>query len=160
MSLINQVKSKLPSKRREHAVDEVNPTNVEIIPQNGKLLIRSQVRGSKNDIYDSHILFSDVTYNPAEGEKRVQFVSNGDTYEISPIKLQSTDCQVRCSCLDFRWRLAMTDFSDGSLHGSKPPLYRAKTGSKRPPANPAKTPGVCKHLMALVKELQNADLFV
>jgi len=63
--------------------------------------------------------------------------------------------KVRCDCHDFRWRFAYYDHQSGALYGATPPPYTPVPGSTRGPVNPKHLPGLCKHLMAAVKDLRN-----
>lgn len=159
--LVKQAERAFPeTTRRQHSTDTTAVVNIEMIPQKGNLLIKGQVRGSQNKIYDIIVQFQQVKYNPPAEQDKVSFVSNEQTYTIAPIALQQNNCKVRCNCLDFRFRFAIHNFSDGSLYGNRPPAYHPKPGSNRGAANPSHTPGVCKHIMTFVEELRNAELFV
>lgn len=158
--LLSQTERAFPeTSKRQHATDTTAVVNIEMIPQKGKLLVKGQVRGSQNKIYDIIIQFLKVKYNPPEDRDRVTFVSNEQTYAIEPIATQQVDCKVRCTCLDFRFRFALDNHSDGSLYGSKPPAYHPKPGSNRGAANPTHTAGVCKHIITFVESLREANLF-
>ncbi len=157
--LINKTEQGFPdTDRRLNATDTTSVSHIEIVPQNGKLLIKGQVRGSENKIYDTIIQFQKVVYNPPESQDRVTFVSNEQTYAIAPIDVNNAMVKVRCTCLDFRFRFAMINSSDGSLYGPRPPLYRPRPGSKRGAANPSKVPGICKHLKTFMDELSAGGL--
>lgn len=159
--LIAQTERGFPATtKRQNATDTVSVSDIQLIPQKDKLLIKGQVRGSGNKIYDTTIQFLKVKYNPPEGTDKVTFIANEQSYDIATININQTDCKVRCTCLDFRFRFALYNFSDGSLYGSKPPAYQGKSDSPRGPANATKTPGVCKHIITFVNELHNANLFV
>lgn len=159
--LVSQTERAFPgTTKRQHATDTTAVANIEMVPQKGKLLVKGSVRGSQNKLYEIIMQFDKVKYNPAEEEDKVTFVANGDTFVISPIPLQTTDCKVRCTCLDFRFRFAVLNYGDGSLYGPKPPVYHPKPGSNRGPANPTHSPGVCKHIMTFVDELRSANLFI
>jgi len=87
-----------------------------------------------------------------------QFVAtDGNTYYTSYGRNTSLDVKVRCTCKDFRWRFAYYNSGDNSLYGDPPDAYVSQTN--RPPANPSKTPGVCKHLIKLKKELEKEEFF-
>lgn len=158
--LVSQTERAFPeTTKRQHATDTTAVANIELIPQKGKLLAKGTVRGSQNKDYEIIVQFDKVKYNPPESEDKVTFVANEQTFVISPIALQTTNCKVRCTCLDFRFRFAIHNAGDGSLYGPKPPVYHPKPGSNRGPANPTHTPGVCKHIMTFVDELKSANLF-
>ena len=115
--------------------------------------IRNQTR-----TYDSKIMFMQVEYEDEDSNQNVTFKGvDGEEYHIKQIPLNQTNCKVACSCMDFYWRFAMFNFDDDSLIGDKPPPYRRKTET-RPPANPARVPGVCKHIIKLVDKLKTNRL--
>ena len=104
--------------------------------------------------YESKIMFLQVEYEDEDSPQNITFKAmDGDEYHIQPILLTESNCKVSCSCMDFYWRFAMFNFSDDSLIGNKPPPYQRRT-ENRPPANPAKIPGVCKHIIKLVDKLK------
>jgi hypothetical protein len=55
--------------------------------------------------------------------------------------------------MDFYWRFATWNNRDDALIGNPPPRYRKKTD--RPPVNPQKVSGACKHIMKLIVILKN-----
>lgn len=85
------------------------------------------------------------------------FNAGGTNYYASYDRVKTLDVKVNCTCEDFRWRFASFNFKDDSLFGNPPPAYASKTD--RPPVNPSKTPGVCKHLLKLKKELEREEFF-
>lgn len=62
---------------------------------------------------------------------------------------------VRCSCEDFHWRFNYFDYKDKSLYGSVRKKYEAKHNPGS--ANPHKLPGMCKHIMKLMDEIENGS---
>lgn len=158
--LIQQTAVAFPETTKRHNnVNSVSTMKVDLIPAAGALIAKGTVRGSSGTPYECVIQFDDVTYNPEEGEQSSTFASNGDEYTISSISKNEADVKVRCTCLDFRFRFAQYNHSDGSLQGEAPDLYAKAPGSKRGPANPTKTPGVCKHLIELTNSLEQSGLF-
>lgn len=157
--LIQQTDAGFDTDRRLNATDTVSIVDISLVPQKGALVAKAKVRGSENKVYDSYIQFLKVAYNPPETDNRVTFVSNEQTYAITPIDVGNSNVKVRCTCLDFRFRFAMVNSADGSLYGRRPPIYRPVPGSNRPSANPAKQPGICKHIKTLMDELQSGGLF-
>lgn len=83
--------------------------------------------------------------------------TDGSNYYILYTSGSSTDAKVNCTCKDFRWRFAYYNAGDGSLAGEPPEPYVSKTN--RPPVNPDKSPGLCKHLLKLKKELEREEIF-
>lgn len=157
--LIQKTDSGFDSDRRLNATDTTSVVDVTLLPQKGTLMAKAKVRGSQNKVYDTYIQFQGITYNPPSTQDRVTFVSNEQTYAIVPIDVGNNNVKVRCTCLDFRFRFAMINSADGSLYGPRPPIYRPVPGSEHGAANPAKVPGICKHIKTLMDELQTGGLF-
>lgn len=157
--LIQKTDSGFDSDRRLNATDTTSVVDVSLLPQKGKLMAKAKVRGSENKMYDTYIQFQGIQYNPPENQDRVTFVSNEQTYAITPIDVGNNNVKVRCTCLDFRFRFAMINSADGSLYGPRPPIYRPVPNSGRGSANPSKVPGICKHIKTLMDELQSGGLF-
>jgi hypothetical protein len=76
---------------------------------------------------------------------------------IRPVSLSSKEIKVRCDCHDFRWRFAYYDDQYKALYGATPPPYVPV--SNRGPVNPRHLPGLCKHLMAAIKQLHSYGFF-
>ena len=83
--------------------------------------------------------------------------TTGEEYTITPINLNDNVVRVRCDCLDFYYRFAPWNFSNDDIYGPKPKPYVRRTNT-HPPANPTKSPGVCKHVMKLTQAMQEAGL--
>jgi len=78
------------------------------------------------------------------GYFRVQY--GGDDYWIRKPDISKDLVRVRCSCKDFFFTFALWNFRKNALFGVKPRSYTRKT-TTRPPRNPKKIPGLCKHLV-------------
>lgn len=144
--------------RRQHIVDTVSVSNIELLPAEGALIAKATVRGTNGKNYQCVIQFDDVVYDPEEGTASASFTSGGKEYKIEPIRQNGTDVHVGCTCLDFRWRFAYYNKGVDALYGPTPPLYAKVPGSNKPDANPTKSPGVCKHLIDFADELANSGL--
>jgi len=152
---------KPPSKRRQFATQPVQIAQMRYVPapdsKNLKItaVARSLESGKK---YDTVISFNDVEYEPDDSSQNITFVAvDGEKYHVKPISLRNHTCRVACNCLDFYWRFAMWNFNTDSLEGPKPPPYVRKT-TNRPPVNPERKPGLCKHLIRTVQALRQARL--
>lgn len=126
--------------------------------QAGAVGVRATTRSSAKQ-YDTRIFFDEgIVYLNDEGEQTNGFTfqsSDGQEFTIEPVSYNNDDARVSCSCLDFYYRFAVWNHSDGSLFGNPPPPYVKKTDQG--PVNPNKVPGLCKHLIALVSELRNEN---
>ena len=107
--------------------------------------------------YDAAIMFDKVDYEDEDTNANITFTaSDGEEYHINKLKARGNEVKVKCTCMDFYYRFALWNFNDGSLYGKKPPPYRKTTD--RPPVNPQRTPGLCKHLMKLATALHQSNM--
>jgi len=139
----------LPTKKRQYATDPIQLTGLKITPFIGTkaLLFRGDaVSDGKN--YTPIIMFNNVQFEEEDTPTNLTFMaSDNEEYNIQVIPAKENFCQVRCNCMDFYYRFALWNFNDGSLYGRKPKPYQKTTD--RPPVNPKKSPGLCKHLMKM-----------
>jgi len=145
--------------KRQHATDPVQITATKLVaavPTNDLKCDATAKSGPKT--YDPKILFLDVEYQDQDTNENVTFTgADGKTYNIIPVSLLNSNVKVTCNCLDFRWRFSVWNDDRGALYGDPPPPYQRKTDT-RPPANPNRTPGICKHLIKLTQSLRQSGL--
>lgn len=141
---------------RQHAVGTIRVQKLQLIPlprgMEGDLKVESQVQ-SGDHAYTCIIQFDRVKYDKVDTPTNVSFqAADGDEYHIQPINLNNNNAKVQCNCLDFYYRFSSRNNNQNSLYGQPPPPYLKKTD--RPSVNPRNVPGVCKHILAVVKELR------
>lgn len=85
------------------------------------------------------------------GDKTLSSVNNG-LISFSEDELEERDVKVSCNCKDFYWRFAYWNAENDTLLGPRPRPYTKLTN--RPPVNPTKTPGICKHIIAVKNHLE------
>lgn len=108
--------------------------------------------------YRTSMQFDEIEYVDEPDNESVTIMgTDGRKYYLKRIPLNSIDVKVKCTCLDFYYRFATWNSGDDSLIGQPPPPYIKKTN--RPPVNPAKVPGVCKHIIKLTDKLIGQRLF-
>lgn len=151
---LSAVKAFPGTTKRQHAVDPVVIKKLHWTPFLGlnTLFVKGQAQNEGRE-YDTIVLFKKVNY---KGNKVTIVANDGKEYSFDPLSLEETDCQVRCSCPDFRYRFNYYDHLDKSLYGRKAPAYESK--GIGPPANPMEYPGMCKHLMKTAKALLEAGV--
>ena len=159
--LYNNIQKGFPeTKKRQHATNEVTISKltyspVRITNEGGALRLSSITRSNQHE-YKQQVLLSDVSF--VTDGSGVSFVAtDGQTYNVQPIRLNRSRLRVNCTCLDFHYRFASWNFNDDSLLGKKPPLYQRKTDN-RPPVNPARVPGLCKHLVKVFDKLYSSGM--
>lgn len=152
--LYTNIEQNFDTRKRQLATGPVQINNVTYTPfeNSGVLQVQAVARNSGSD-YQPTIQFSNVQYQPSDLPDNITFKgSDNADHHVLPIDLREHNVKVRCTCLDFYYRFATWNFNDDSLLGDKPPLYQRKTDT-RPPVNPARVPGLCKHLVKFVDHL-------
>lgn len=146
--------------KRQHATATIQIPIVKLTPYvpSQALLAESQATNHGHK-YNPEIFFQNVKFEPEETQTNITFTgSDGNEYNIAePVSLTGNQVQVRCNCLDFHYRFARQNAKNNALYGQPAPPYKRKTQT-RPPANPMQVPGMCKHLLALVDELQKMGI--
>lgn len=150
------------TRKRQHVVHPVQIMQTEFTPYIGtrNLLVRGRAKsGTYNNVYYKPMLFfNEIQFEEEDTPQNVSIkASDGNDHFMQPIDLSDNIVRVRCDCLDFYHRFAPWDFSNDDLYGPKAKPYVRKTNT-HPPANPTRSPGVCKHVMKLVLTLRNARM--
>lgn len=140
---------------RQHATHPVVIKNLTWIPFLAmKTLFLKAIAQNETREYNPIILFKDVRYD----RPGVWITaSDGKEYRFEQLDPARNDVLVRCNCKDFQWRFNFYNHLDRSLYGRKRAKYESK--GIGPPANPMNLPGQCKHLMKMVKVLDEARIF-
>lgn len=76
---------------------------------------------------------------------------------------EDSDVTVRCSCQSFRFWFGEANRRAHVLFGTKMPKYTPVPDHKRqrpkqPPKNPKHIPGMCKHVILLMKYMKNVGI--
>jgi len=141
--------------KRQHATDTIKITKLNWTPYLGlKTLFVRGLAQNEGKEYNPVIMFKNVIYG--EG---LELTDNlGKNYRVKPISAKTNDVRVRCQCGDFYWRFTHFDHVDHSLYGRNRKKYEAKYNPGS--ANPQEMPGLCKHLMKLIKVLYEAKILI
>lgn len=143
---------------RQHATQTIAVGNIQYVPVTRGLNVKATVRSNQRE-YAPQIQFLGVNFLPAPTTTSITFMgSDGQERNMEPVDLTQSNVKVRCNCLDFYFRFSTWNYNDSSLLGRRPPLYRRVPGSNRPPVNPQRVPGVCKHIIRVVEHLQQAGM--
>lgn len=145
--------------KRQHATQSVQITELKYTPYIGtkSILIRALATNFGKE-YNEYIMFTPISFEDEGTNNNITFIAtNKKEYYIQPIRLSKINANVRCTCLDFRFRFALWNADDKSLFGSQPGPYKRKT-KNRPPVNPKRVPGLCKHLLKTIETLRQANL--
>lgn len=143
---------------REQRSNRVSITNYQVVPSipDKTLLIKAKVVGEEKN-YDVQVRFANVTFGQELSPGFVDIKAmDGQTYIIKKFTSAQTQAKVKCSCLDFYYRFSLWNHNRKSLEGDPPPPYIKKTN--RPPVNPSKVPGSCKHIIKFVTFLRSEGI--
>jgi hypothetical protein len=142
---------------RKQKAAQVQLSAVQYIPAvgDGVLTVKATTRSSDKE-YMTTLQFSKVRFVSPETQFSVPLEVPGQAISIMPLKNMGNSVEVKCTCMDFYWRFAMYNASNGSLVGEPPSPYVKKTD--RAPHNPREVPGACKHITKLVSHLNSARL--
>jgi hypothetical protein len=147
----------LPSDRDGNS-DRVQVSNIIFIPylNEKRLLVKAKAKTQKN-LYNTAISFNNVKFINDEPLNTISFIAvDGEEYNIKPLILNTDNAKVNCTCLDFYYTFSVWNDNDDSLEAGTPKPYVKKTN--RPPRNPPKVPGMCKHLLKMVDVLKAKGL--
>lgn len=148
--------------KRQHATNEVNVATMRFVPvrttaEGGALQVLTTTRSNQHE-YKQQILFSDVNYDKMDAEDNVTFkATDGQEYHVKPIPLGQARIRVNCNCMDFHYRFATWNYDNQTLMGKPPKPYQRKTDT-RPPVNPMRVDGLCKHLIKVCDVLEQRGL--
>lgn len=100
----------------------------------------------ENTVYQTNVLFKDVKFTDEEHYKRDRNVARTKLdgvwyYFVKPTV--NSYVQVSCTCLNYCYTWAFPNARYGNHYGPLPVLPKPK--GVRPPRNPKKLPGMCKH---------------
>ena len=141
-------------KGRDDRSGDVSISNVELAPSTSDNTLTVTANATTKDgDYTVKMLFEGVEFF-AQQQPGAVSVNDANELFFMPISKNMAQVKVTCECLDFYWRFAFYNFNNKALLGQKPKPYTKVPGSNRGPVNPTRTPGICKHLYALVEYLQ------
>lgn len=146
-----------PTSRKRHndVVSVITLPNTVYIPDVPKqeLTINSRTRSARTGhVHVQRVILYNVNYAQLNTPNTVQVP--GQQIAVTRIPLTKDTARVNCDCMDFRFRFANNNHNDDSLAGNPPPPYHRVPGSTRPEANPSHLPGMCKHLMRIIRHLK------
>lgn len=141
-------------RKNQYPTGKVGSFDFNYVMRNKQLVIKSQARPSKGDsftAYQTQIVLSGIGYSDIQSKDfpLAYKASTGVIYLQKPTT--SNTVQTRCSCMDDRFMWQYSNKAKGALLGRIKPYQRIT--DTRPPKNPDNIPGMCKHSLALVKNL-------
>lgn len=152
------VKAFPETKKRQHAIDTIKITEIQWNPFLGvkTLFVKGFAENTETGKqYNPIIVFKNVEYSKSANSPVELIASDGKKYSLEKISNEN-DVLIRCNCADFSWRFNYFDHQDKSLYGRVRKKYVAKNMPET--ANPLGLPGMCKHLIKLVKTINQTGL--
>jgi hypothetical protein len=142
---------------RQNATDTIKITHLDWLPFKGvKTLFVKGLAQNEGKEYNPIIVFKKVNYDVVENVVSIT-ATDKMRYVFEKLSLQETDVLIRCNCKDFKYRF-LEYLDPKTRYGSKPKPYWKKTD--RPYLNPLKIEACCKHLLKLMKVLDESGLFL
>ena len=142
---------------RQHATNPIKITNLHWVPYKGMktLYIRGLAQNEGKE-YSPNIVFKQVKYHLDLGVNIITLIDNNDQkYFLEQLSMDDNDVLVRCNCPDFKFRFGYYNHLDKSLQGRKSKKYE---GQGLWESNPTHSPGLCKHIMKLMKVLDESGI--
>lgn len=136
----------------QHPVGRISNIEIKYHTSNHQLHFTSLCSSSENPNrkYQGHIIFNQVIHSDKSSrETPLRYHEPMQTLFLS-LPTSESSVQVRCSCLDNYYMWQYQNKNAGALIGRYKP-YIKKTD--RPYRNTLNVPGVCKHLLYLIKIL-------
>lgn len=149
------------TKKRQHSTGEVRVLSLEYRPAPTQKAIQittvSSTSGSGNQ-HNQTLMLKNAEFDSLGSGSNASFKAvDGKEYYIKPLPVNDTNVNVTCDCEDYIMRFAHYNDQNGCHLGPLPPNYVRKT-TTRPPVNPLKVPGMCKHLLKAVDDLRGYGL--
>ncbi len=160
MTLEQLLESTVEFRKKFNTVKKASLTSAIYNVRNKKLITKFEcLPTSGTSIHIQTIVFNKLDWDEVQSEKYPLYVEDqsGKSYYIQLPITKSTSVQVKCSCpssrFEFEWYNKNNVKGKSALIG-QPRKYTRVPGSTRPPKNPDKIPGLCKHLVEDIVVLQ------
>lgn len=146
--------------KRQNSIDMIKIIEMNFIPYLGMntLFVKGLAKNIDNQKeYNTTVLFKNIKYLRQESKNSIRLIASDDKkYILETINANSNEVLVRCDCPDFYWRFNYYNSLDKSLYGRKRKKYESKSNGRI--ANEKKAPGMCKHLIKMIKALSDSKI--
>lgn len=146
--------------RRQHSTNTIVISHIDWTPFLGvKTLMVKAIAQNEGKEYNPMIVLKSVRFHEAYDEPELVRIIDAteQTYYLEQLSYDETPVLVRCNCGDFYWRFCHADHLSSDLYGRNRKKYEAIHNPGA--ANPDNAKGLCKHLMKLVKTLDETKMF-
>ena len=146
--------------RRQNSIDTIKIIEMNFLPYLGMrtLFVKGLAKNIDNQKeYATTALFKNVKYLTKENKKSIRLIASDEKrYIMEMINPELNEVLVRCDCPDFYWRFNYYNSLDKSLHGRKRKKYESRSNGRV--ANQNEAPGMCKHLIKMIKALSDSKI--
>jgi len=160
MNLVEAVKFTSLIRRQQYYAGRVNAVDYKFLPKEKQLYIQSQnISSDHSKLYRTQIVFEGIqSAESLDHIHKIPFSSKGHgiDFYLSELNVNSR-IRTRCQCDDYYFMWSYWNSREKALLGPHKPYVRVP-GSNRPPVNPDESPGLCKHLLVLIKKLMKDKL--
>ena len=149
------------TKKRQHVVHTVSITKLQYTPdtKQDKLTVISSTVTSDGQPHNQMMEVRNVNIQPPNSGNTSKIVDReGLEHSITPAKLNISNVGVFCDCEDYQFRFAQYNIQNNCHIGPNPQNYVKKTD--RPPVNPSRVPGMCKHIIKVSDELKDQGILI
>lgn len=160
MTLEGLLESTITFRKKFYKVKKSTLVAVTYNLRNRRLVAKFEcLPSSGGSIHLQTIVFNKCDWDEVQSEEFPLYVEdkNGKAFYIPMLSTNKTEIQVKCSCpssrYDWEWYNKNNVKGKSALIG-QPRKYKKVPGSNRPPRNPNKIPGLCKHLVESLVVLQ------
>ncbi|BCG50086.1 hypothetical protein [Ralstonia phage RP13] len=156
MNLLEAVKYTSVVRERQYSTGKVTAVDYKYLPREKQLYVNAQnISSDKKRLYKTILVFEGVTNSEVpDKDHPVPYSSKGHGVDLYLGQVTSrTRLRTRCQCQDYYFMWEYWNKGKKALVGPHKVYQRVIPPSGRPPVNPLEMPGLCKHLLALVKKL-------
>lgn len=156
MNLADAVRFTSQIRAQQYKAGKVGALDFKYLPREKQLYIHAQARSSSGHrIYKTSIVFDQLPHSDVQKHGfNLPYSSHGQGAELFLQQpTSSTKCRLRCQCADYYFMWEYWNKQNKGLLGPHKTYVRVSPPSGRPPVNPDESPGLCKHLLAMLKYL-------
>lgn len=158
MKLVDAIKHTMSVRAAQYPSGKVVDLKVRYVHWNKQFYVQAKVRSASNPskYYKTQIVFNGVKSSPKRTRQHtLKYIDiDGSVIWIERPNMNH-NILTRDTCEDFRfmWHWELADRR--ALLGPRIP-YTPVPGSNRPPKNPDEIPGICKHVLAVLKAMMGS----
>lgn len=151
-------------RTRQYATRRIGAFDFKYVARSHQLFITATAfplnpDGGRTSPYKLSLIFDKITSADMQDRSHtLRFVDKDTDSLVRFLDLPTVqhNCRVRCQCADFYFMWQYYDKQNKALIGPHVPYVRLTT--TRPPVNPNEAPGLCKHLLQMVKFLMDNNI--